>query len=155
GPAPPARSEDEELDLTLSAMLSSIGLGPEQLQQAGAAAPQAPATAPPETAAATAAAATGAAAEGPAAAAAAAATPAGAPEPSAAAAPAPRTEGTGPSAMTSLMGVTATVEGAVSIMARSPAAATAFSMGDLLFTLAVREKEEGHEGGTVVGELLR
>eukprot|EP00983_Pelagomonas_calceolata_P115509 1160207-Pelagomonas_calceolata.AAC.8 len=40
-------------------------------------------------------------------------------------------------------------------MARSPAAATVFSMGDLLFTLAVREKEEGHEGGTVVGELLR
>jgi len=28
-------------------------------------------------------------------------------------------------------------------------------MGDLLFTLAVKEKDEGQQGGTVVGELMR
>jgi hypothetical protein len=40
-------------------------------------------------------------------------------------------------------------------MSRSTSSATAFSMGDLLFTLAVKEKDEGQQGGTVVGELMR
>lgn len=52
-------------------------------------------------------------------------------------------------------GTTATVEGAVSIMARSPSSTTAFAMGDLLFTLAIKEKEEGQEEGAVVRTLLR
>lgn len=40
-------------------------------------------------------------------------------------------------------------------MARSPAPATAFAMGDLLSALAVKEGEEGREEGTVVGALIR
>jgi hypothetical protein len=35
-------------------------------------------------------------------------------------------------------GIQGLVEGAVSLLSRSPASATAFSMGDLLFTLAIK-----------------
>lgn len=46
------------------------------------------------------------------------------------------------------------VEGAVSVLSRTPSDATAFAMGDLLFTLAVRETDEGGAGGSVVSALM-
>lgn len=147
-PEAPPRSEDDEFADALAASLEAIGLSADQLQPPAAAAAAASTAAGPSTAPAAADAAAGTSAATATAAAAAAATAAGTSAATAKVVP-PQ-----PSAATSLLGTTAMVEGAVAILSRSPSAATAFSMADLLYTLAVKEKEEGREGGAVVAALM-
>lgn len=151
GEAPQPPSEEDQLAEALAASLQAIGVTPEQLLPPTAAAAAAEPTsmavdAQPATPATEAGGAAGDAGAG-------TSTVAGAGG-EGAVAPTAASAAPQPSAATSLLGITGMVEGAVAILTRSPSAATAFSMADLLYTLAVKEKEEGREGGAVIAALM-